>query len=188
MKKSKLVIILIIYSIGLFAAYFIGMKFPIKYAANKIAKMPSSQKYISLEPIMNSLNENKGNLNLYKKFELINSAYSPLYTLKKEYPNFAKTINGEIISISVFIKGTYKIDNNFIDVLIIQDKTFENGGFIINNNNKQNCTVYKYKDSFLIFNYSYDIYNNENNKKNINFIKNFFNEYSKLYKKASVSH
>lgn len=146
-------------------------------------KGTKGNRYASLEQITANLNDKTDKLHLTKNFSSYAVAYAPLYKLINDYENSTKTNDGEIISVSKYIQGTYEIDKNTsVDVVIVQDKTFENGGLVYINDNKENYVVYKYKESFLIFKYSYDISSDINtNKKTSDFIKEFFSEYNKAY-------
>lgn len=148
----------------------------------------STINYVYLEPIAEKLNKKENKLNLYKNFSSYGLSYAPLYTLTKDYTYSTKTNTGEIIAVSKYVQGTYKIKGDLlVDVLIIQDKTFENGGFIYMNDDTSKYALYKYKESYLIFKYNYDLLDKEKNKNTSDFIKAFYNEYSNLYETSEKS-
>jgi len=141
-----------------------------------------SSKKLNIQYIQDNLNKKNNNLKLIKDFSIGEMCYYPLYKIDTPYPYCLKSDTGEISALSRYTEGTYSIGDNLnIDVVISQDKTDENGGFIYYYNEKYTVATYKYKDSFLIFKINFDS-KATNSEQNLGkFIQNFLIEYKKYY-------
>lgn len=185
MKKYMKYIIVIIISVPLLAYSAFAVKNQMTNTdtvSNVEQNRTNTKQDISLEVLQDDFNKEVTNLNLYKKFEIQHSIFEPLYTIDKDYLNDAKTTTGKIMAVSSYMYGTYKIDNDlFINVFVIQDKTFENGGFIFVNMEKNQIALYKHKNFYLMFEFIFDLKNKENNIKATNFIGQFYKDYENVY-------
>lgn len=136
-------------------------------------------KYVYLENIQSVLNNTPqvGNFVLSGTWDTYGMAGAPLYELNNDYLYSSKTDDGEIVAITKFIQGEYLVDNKHsIVVRLIQDKTFENGGFILTDlarDKTSRAYFYKYKKCYIECNV-----NSENI--DLEMVENFLQELTKI--------
>jgi len=119
------------------------------------------QQYVLLEKFQDSLTT-INDFKLVGKWDSHIMAAEPLYSIDERYPYDALTLDGIIMATSKYIRGEYTNDlGSRITVCLLQDKTFENGGFIYINNKAKNdpeqLFYYKYKNCFIILECTTDL-------------------------------
>ncbi len=141
-----------------------------------------------LESILN----NEERLKPVKDFSLMKVAYTAVEEITEPYRDQFKDLEGNVLPVTVFIRGEYLLnDGGGVSVSIIQDKTFENGGYIYNNRSSSlypgseelitDTSIFKYKNSYLIFEFFNRTEKQEDNLENINFIHDFMAVYKNHY-------
>jgi hypothetical protein len=109
-------------------------------------------------------------LNIYYKdkllqpFENIMVVAPPFKKIVHDYEYCSMNNDGVTKSVNKFIQGIIEEENNIVNISIIEDNTFDNGGYIFSNtnnfsfdyfdsynNDNYTISVYKYKKCYIIF-------------------------------------
>lgn len=183
--KKRLIVILFIVLIFLLCGCNNNIK---QSPVNCISKTPSitdntKEDYLSIKyktadvdsliDILNTHYEDK----IMQQFERCMVIGQQFVSIGSRYDNDAVTDNGVIMSVTKFIQGIIKEKNNAVNISIIEDKTFDNGGYIFTNannyyldyfdyfdNDKYTISVYKYRNSYIVFEF-YDMSLSSDDKK-----------------------
>jgi len=149
---------------------------------NNISDTPKISNNISDTPTISDSNENKDIsnkyqtiatgclidvLNTYYKDELIQSFENhmivdyPFVKIDSRYEYDSIDENGNMQAVTKFIQGRITEKDTTVNISIIENKTFDNGGYIFSNvnnfyydyfnNEKYNISVYKYNKSYIVF-------------------------------------
>lgn len=147
-----ILIISIIFQRNLFQKY---KKSELKESKSTNTITDDKSLYTNLENLQTVLNQKTSiaDFQIEENWTSFGMAADPLYEIKSEYPYSTTATSGEIVAVSKYIQGKYIIENKGeIGIQILQDKTFENGGFIYINNNDRSYiqAYYKYKKCYIV--------------------------------------
>ena len=128
------------------------------------SKDDEAPKYVSLEKLQESISD-VNDFGLVGHWRYYYMAALPLYPITERYPTGGVSVDEGIPTVSIYILGEYANNSgDEITVALLQDKTFENGGFIYIDNvdNKDNDAhkrtyYYKYKNCYIILSSSLDV-------------------------------
>lgn len=149
----------------------------------------SEHQYINLEKLLGVLNQEMiVGSKLVDNYIFIGQAAMPLYEIEEPYTYSTTADSGEIVAVSKYIEGTYDLGDGIqVKNIIVQDKTFENGGFIyISEKGEElyNTFLYKFKNSYVIF----QVYGNNVDYIKLNvFIKNIIGILETNYEELDAS-
>lgn len=114
---------------------------------------------------------------IMQQFESCMVIGQPFVSIGSRYDNDSVTDNGEIMSVTKFIQGVIEEKDNIVNISIIEDKSFDNGGYIFTNannlflnyfdyfdNDKYTMSIYKYRNSYIVFEF-YDMSLSSEDKK-----------------------
>lgn len=101
---------------------------------------------------------------LIHPFEYTMVMSEPFIPITNRYDGDGITDDGRIMAVAHFLQGIIKVKNNVIIISIVQDKTFDNGGYLFTNtcslysryfdssdNDKYTMSMYKYKKCYVVF-------------------------------------
>ncbi|HQM96416.1 MAG TPA: hypothetical protein PK705_05375 [Clostridia bacterium] len=127
----------------------------------------------SLIDILNIHYEDK----IIQQFESCMVVGQPFVSIGNRYDNDSVNANGVIMSVTKFIQGIIEENDNIVNISIIEDKSFDNGGYIFTNannlflnyfdyfdNDKYTMSIYKYRNSYIVFEF-YDMSLSSKDKK-----------------------
>ena len=125
------------------------------------SKDDEAPKYVSLEKLKESISD-VNDFGLVGHWCYYNMIALPLYPITERYPTGDVSVGEGIPTVSIYILGEYANNSgDEITVALLQDKTFENGGFIyIDNKDKdahKRTYYYKYKNCYIILSSSLDV-------------------------------
>jgi len=114
---------------------------------------------------------------IMQQFESCMVIGQPFVSIGSRYDNDSVTDNGVIMSVTKFIQGVIEEKDNIVNISIIEDKSFDNGGYIFTNannlflnyfdyfdNDKYTMSIYKYRNSYIVFEF-YDMSLSSKDKK-----------------------
>lgn len=114
---------------------------------------------------------------IMQQFESCMVIGQPFVSIGSRYDNDSVTDNGVIMSVTKFIQGVIEEKDNIVNISIIEDKSFDNGGYIFTNannlflnyfdyfdNDKYTMSIYKYRNSYIVFEF-YDMSLSSEDKK-----------------------
>lgn len=145
------------------------------------------REYVDLGAILNQLNADE-ELKPLRDFNIVHLVYTSVVEPLAGYQDIVTLENGETAAVSFFIEGRYAVNEDIqVDVSIIQDRTFENGGLLYygsfaEKKDMLNFSIFKYRQSYLVFEFRGRNENvREESDDSIQFIKRFVDKYEEYY-------
>ncbi|MDR3643715.1 MAG: hypothetical protein P4M02_01415 [Clostridia bacterium] len=117
-----------------------------------ISQTSLEKKSLDLDKLIIALNSNPIKVKLVQGFTIVKQVNDALYTLHK-YDGCDIDSNQNVMSDVYGVKGIYQLNNKVsLSIGILKDNSESNGGYILSAFEKNmSAAVYKYKDSYIIF-------------------------------------